>query len=152
MRVQARRPCVLAAAVAVLPNVIGRAMQDFNSAYRTHWDAYSATSTRQIRSGVALKTSSVTCCLGGLRRRRGQARRCHLDLAEQAPSTPFEQALQSWAAIEVVVSAKPGHQARPAGQARGGVDPAGAFAGDFGDGISPVGRPQLPERLMACLP
>ena len=42
------------------------------------------------------------------------------------------------------------HQAKPAKQVAG-EDLAGAFAGEFGGGISLAGRPRLPVRLMASL-
>ena len=55
-----------------------------------------------------------------------------------------------WAAINLAVAPKLAHQARPA-RPVAGVDLAGAFAGEFGGGISQAGRPRLPVRLMASL-
>jgi len=55
-----------------------------------------------------------------------------------------------WAAINLAVAPKLAHQARPATPVAG-VDLAGAFAGEFGGGISQAGRPRLPVRLMASL-
>ena len=55
-----------------------------------------------------------------------------------------------WSAIEAAVAPKLAHQAKPAKRVAG-EDLAGAFAGEFGGGISPAGRPRLPVRLMASL-
>jgi len=55
-----------------------------------------------------------------------------------------------WAAIEAAVAPKLAHQAKPAKRIAG-EDLAGTFAGEFGGGISPAGRPRLPVRLMASL-
>ena len=55
-----------------------------------------------------------------------------------------------WAAIEAAVAPKLAHQAKPAKRVAG-EDLAGTFAGEFGGGISPAGRPRLPVRLMASL-
>jgi len=55
-----------------------------------------------------------------------------------------------WASIEAAVAPKLAHQAKPAKRVAG-VDLAGAFAGEFGGGISPAGRPRLPVRLMVSL-
>ena len=55
-----------------------------------------------------------------------------------------------WAAIEAAVAPKLAHQAKPAKRVTG-EDLAGAFAGEFGGGVSPAGRPRLPVRLMASL-
>lgn len=55
-----------------------------------------------------------------------------------------------WASIEAAIAPKLAHQAKPAKSVTG-VDLAGAFAGEFGGGISPAGRPRLPVRLMASL-
>ena len=55
-----------------------------------------------------------------------------------------------WAAVEAAVAPKLAHQAKPAKRVAG-ADLAGAFAGEFGGGISPAGRPRLPVRLMASL-
>ena len=51
-----------------------------------------------------------------------------------------------WAAIEAAVAPKLAHQAKPA-KAIAGEDLAGAFAGEFGGGVSAAGRPRLPVRL-----
>ena len=55
-----------------------------------------------------------------------------------------------WAAIEVAVAPKLAHPARSAKRVAG-VDLAGGFEGEFGGGVSPVGRPRLPVRLMVSL-
>ena len=55
-----------------------------------------------------------------------------------------------WAAIEAAVAPKLAHQAKPA-KPIAGEDLAGAFAGEFGGGVSPAVRPRLPVRLMASL-
>jgi IS5 family transposase len=55
-----------------------------------------------------------------------------------------------WASIEAAIAPKLAHQAKPAKSVTG-VDLAGAFAGEFGGGVSPAGRPRLPVRLMASL-
>ena len=55
-----------------------------------------------------------------------------------------------WAAIEAAVAPKLAHLAKPAKRVAG-EDLAGAFAGEFGGGVSPAGRPRLPVRLMASL-
>jgi IS5 family transposase len=55
-----------------------------------------------------------------------------------------------WAAIETAVAPKLAHQAKPAKRIAG-EDLAGAFAGEFGGGISAAGRPRLPVRLMVSL-
>jgi IS5 family transposase len=55
-----------------------------------------------------------------------------------------------WAAIEAAVAPKLAHQAKPATQLAG-EDLAGAFAGEFGGGVSAAGRPRLPVRLMVSL-
>jgi len=55
-----------------------------------------------------------------------------------------------WAVIEAAVAPKLAHQAKPAKRIAG-EDLAGTFAGEFGGGVSPAGRPRLPVRLMASL-
>jgi IS5 family transposase len=55
-----------------------------------------------------------------------------------------------WAAIEAAVAPKLARQARP-GKPVIGEDLAGSFAGEFGGGVSPAGRPRLPVRLMVSL-
>ncbi len=55
-----------------------------------------------------------------------------------------------WAAIEAAVAPKLAHQAKPTKQLAG-EDLVGAFAGEFGGGVSAAGRPRLPVRLMVSL-
>lgn len=55
-----------------------------------------------------------------------------------------------WAAIEVALAPKLARQAQTPKPVRG-QDLAGEFAGEFGGGVSPAGRPRLPVRLMASL-
>ena len=55
-----------------------------------------------------------------------------------------------WAVIEAAAAPKLAHQAKPAKRVAG-ADLAGTFAGELGGGVSRVGRPRLPVRLMASL-
>ena len=55
-----------------------------------------------------------------------------------------------WAAIEAAVAPKLARQALPA-KRKSGEDLLGAYAVEFGGGVSPAGRPRLPIRLMASL-
>ena len=55
-----------------------------------------------------------------------------------------------WASIEATFAPKLAHQAGPAKRVIG-ADLADAFDGEFGGGISPIGRPRLPVRLMVSL-
>ena len=55
-----------------------------------------------------------------------------------------------WGAIKAALVPKVAHQNLPAKPVRG-KDPAGAFEGELGAGVSLAGRPRLPLRLMASL-
>jgi len=72
------------------------------------------------------------------------------EMIDLKPSLAVLATRLPWAAINLAVAPKLAHQARPATPVAG-VDLAGAFAGEFGGGVSPAGRPRLPVRLMASL-